>query len=174
AIRELRFLVLRHEPEPSQAFALALLRRGEFTVELRQVGEHGQGTMRLLAALRTHADLLEVRVVDPDALAVGDDRLLVRRGRFPAELPRRLERERAVARLACAAVRAAHGLLEFAGKCVQSVRECIETRARSIRTCGMRRGAEEQKREQSILHGRTDPWGSRNHVPSMPATRRMT
>jgi hypothetical protein len=61
----------------------------EFAVQASRVDQRGERRALFLDALRTLGDLLQVRVVDPDGLAVGDDELLEGLGVFPAEVTRR-------------------------------------------------------------------------------------
>src|SRR5438445_3374208 len=141
---KLRLLVLRFQAQPGDAVVPALFARRDIAIELRQIGQHGQRTVRLFGALRAHADLFEIGVVNPDFAAIGDDGLLERSRRVPAKLSRRLECERAATRFGLAGIRIDHGLLEAAGNRIQSFRKRIQTRARVVRGNG-RRGRDRQK-----------------------------
>jgi len=105
---------------------LALLGDLELPVHLLEIGEHGKRAVRLLAALDAHRHLLQLGVVHPHAAAVGHDGLLVRCGGFPAELPRRLQRQRAAAGLAGVAVGIGQRLGEVAGERMQAAGKRVQ------------------------------------------------
>jgi hypothetical protein len=81
--------LLRREQQPLQAIGTAAFADLVLAVELGGIDQHRQRAALLFRALVAHRHLLEVRIVDPHLVAVGDDQL--RRGLevFPAELPRR-------------------------------------------------------------------------------------
>src|SRR6185437_3293276 len=70
-ISELRVLAGRGQPQPDQAIALAPFAGLELLVQLLEIGQHGQRTVRLFGILLAHGHLLEVGVVHPDPAAIG-------------------------------------------------------------------------------------------------------
>src|SRR5690606_35986340 len=83
---------LDHQPVEA-AFAAGLL-DDVVAVEAARVDQRRQRAALLGVALGAAGGLLEVGVVDPHALTVGDDQLLVRLPVFPAEQARRGQRDR--------------------------------------------------------------------------------
>jgi hypothetical protein len=153
-ISELRILRPRHQPQPLEAVARADVGGIEVRVELRQVGQHRQRTVRLLGALVSHRGLFEIGLVDPHLLAVGHDQLLVGLGDLPAEQARRLERQGAAAGTGDVAVRVVHPLLEIALQGMQPAGERVEPGARAG---GRERAAGDQRQDEQqdqLPHGR--------------------
>src|SRR6185312_8749341 len=65
-ISELRVLAGRGQPQPEQTIVLAPFAGLELLVELLEIGQHGQRTVRLLGVLPAHGDLFQLGVVHPD------------------------------------------------------------------------------------------------------------
>ena len=102
----------------------------------------GRGAERLIVPALN--DLIEVSVVDPDALAVADQQLLVRLLDGPAELAWPCDRELAACLLLGAAVGVGHGLSERRTCGLRIVHERAQSFDR--RRVGDRRDEKQQER----------------------------
>src|SRR5690554_5997846 len=97
-------VLLRLEHQPLQSVGFTAFLDQEIAVEAGRVEERGERAVLFGAALRPPADLLEVRIVDPDGLAIGHDQLRIGLFVFPAEQARRRQRDAAAGRFAHTAV----------------------------------------------------------------------
>src|SRR5690606_28972625 len=160
-VLELRFGCTRNEFQPCEAIALARFAGKEIAIQLRQVGQYGQRTVRLGRALVAHGDLEQVRIVYPDLPAIGDDELAIRFERLPAELARSLERERAACLVTDFAVRGGHRLGPVRAYGLQVRTERFHARARTFR--GQRGRANRHEQQQGDTHRQT--FGAGNNGP---------
>ena len=103
----------------------------ELAFELARVDQHRQRAALLFMALDAHRHLLQVRVVDPDVGAVGDDHLREGLHHLPAELARRAQLERAAGRFQQLAVGRVHALLEVRRHAGHAGTEGVELLART-------------------------------------------
>ncbi|EEF93374.1 hypothetical protein CATMIT_02000, partial [Catenibacterium mitsuokai DSM 15897] len=119
----------------------------EHRVELARVDQRRQRAVLFFHALRTHADLLQVRLVHPHLVAVGDDQLRIGLGVLPAEQPRRRQRNLAGRRFLELAVGVEHLLGELA---VQALEAAVRREVVARAGAG---GAGEQGRRQRQREG---------------------
>src|SRR5690606_36113553 len=118
---ETAVLDLRLQAQPFQAVARGFLGQGIATLQPGRIDQCRKRTVRLLGALRTDTDLLQVGLVDPHAVAVGDDQLRVGRGVLPPEQVGYRQLHRAGGGFPQAAVRVVHLLAEAAIQALEVV-----------------------------------------------------
>src|SRR5690606_8775920 len=129
----------------------------ELAIQAGRVEQRHQRAVALLLALRLDRRLLQVRLVDPDLLPVGDDQLLERTRVLPTEQARRGDGHAAAALLLAPTIAVEYLLLEAPFQALEPAGEFDQLLA----CTGERRQGEGQAQAEGGKAGET---GGRTHV----------
>src|SRR3569623_1133834 len=144
---EAAVFLLGRELHPLEFARLAFL--GDIEVLLKRLARAQQLRGRVAHGLveSLDRDLLELDVVNPHLVAVGDDQLVVRRFVIPAEFAGSLQRERALCLFADLHARVEHGLGEFTAQRLHLFVKGVETLA----TARVRNGRRAQQQRAALI-----------------------